>query len=212
MTEKEKTESALLALDNEFHLYPYIRYAIEKLGFREKTYMLPQTLLFRLCENRFDSNVLKELVDNILSYLGIPFMAKFKGVKVLKTPADGGVHKIGSYGNAGNIEMMLYEHHTAEQILALAIHECAHAYLDFQGFAPGGDATKNEILTEVAAIYLGFGIYLKTGYALFVSGSAVEDEKKINISRLSHRVGYIAAAEVTEVMDEFAAYIAAYKK
>ena len=77
------------------------------------------------------------------------------------------VSQIGIRG--GIIKMVLVEDYsTYDAIIAVALHECAHALL-YARNAELPDRDRNEILTDMAAIYMGGGAYYQRGCYAFSS-------------------------------------------
>ena len=100
---------------------------------------------------------------------------------------DGGIIKI----------VLVQDYSTYDSIIAVALHECAHALLHARGAALA-DTARNEILTDMAAIYMGGGAYFQRGCYAFRSfriGYLYKIECEWICREVGFRRGSIEAAE-----------------
>lgn len=100
---------------------------------------------------------------------------------------DGGIIKI----------VLVQAYSTYDSIIAVALHECAHALLHARG-ATLADTERNEILTDTTAIYMGGGAYFQRGCYAFSSfriGYLYKIECEWIRREVGFRRGSIEAAE-----------------
>ena len=62
------------------------------------------------------------------------------------------------------IILVINSHYTQETIVSILAHEISHYFLAIRGIKLE-DTKENEILTDICAIYLGFGNFMLHGYA-----------------------------------------------
>lgn len=118
---------------------------------------LPNMDVFSSCSEES----LQKISDHIGYYLGL-----LKNVKVRVVKSSGssiaGVYKVISYDHSEiliNLER-IYNH---ANVLSILAHECTHNYL-FQHSIADVNEEQNEILTDIATVYLGLGSILLDGY------------------------------------------------
>lgn len=193
-------------LDSDYYLFPYIKYAIEEIKCINKNYIVPERIYTKLQGNRFNTAILKELIHHISYFLGIPNMVNLTDVKIVDRAHidDEQEGAAGRYINQdrfyGNIEMEISSYSTLDQIIAIACHECTHAYLYAKNISYGETTKSNETFTDIAAVYLGFGECLEKGYKTVTHGGYY------------NKIGYLDHCEVKEVINEFNHYKAAYEE
>jgi len=81
---------------------------------------------------------------------------------------------------------------TYKQKLAILAHEMSHYYLIYKHNIYIKDTNENELLTELNAIYIGFGFLLFDGYRTL--------EKQIGNKRHFSRVGYIKEETIKQAI------------
>ncbi len=79
-------------------------------------------------------------------------------------------------------------------VLAVIIHEFCHFFLDESGIKLV-NTIENEVLTDTAAVYFGFGSQLREGYAPTVAKSAKNKGKLV-------RIGYLDTLNIDYVSDK----------
>lgn len=85
-------------------------------------------------------------------------------------PASSGI--AGQYTGGGNFQLNLRKEFVLYNIVAIICYECTCHFLSGKNI--GIQLQKeNEILTDIAAVYLGFGKYLKMGYRPIVRENSV---------------------------------------
>lgn len=146
-------------------------------------YMVPEEIRSALQVDLSDEVILKKLLCSICDHLGI----------------DGGfikliVEDVVMSDRAGEIStdlaftticLELKAHYTVDAVIAVLAHEAIHLHLYYEGIKLR-DTWENEILTDTAAVYCGFGEYIYKGYALMKGDFALSYQK----------VGYISQEDV----------------
>jgi len=129
-------------------------------------------------------NKLQRLADAMCRHLLLP-----KSIPVRLAMTSGA----GQYSNVNGREEITLNAavvgDNAEQLAAVLAHEVAHYYLHHHGIRLK-DTAQNEFLTEMAAVYLGFGFLLQQGYAYLKKGDSI------------HKVGYINKVKVFDAIVE----------
>lgn len=85
-----------------------------------------------------------------------------------------------------------------QQKIAILAHEMSHYYLIYQHNILLPDVDENELLTELNAIYVGFGFLLLEGYEAF--------EKRTGNKIQTSKVGYIKVETIKKVIVKTAYY------
>ena len=129
----------------------------EELGEHIAPYHFPEDLSEQL-RNSYDSpEVLTQIARNILSHCH----AASSNLQVKIAPEDldsAGVF----YKNEITINQALQMR--KNEVLAVLIHECMHYYLLVVKQIRLEDTLQNEYLTDITALYMGFGEYMNRGY------------------------------------------------
>ena len=79
--------------------------------------------------------------------------------------------RISKLGSSFLMELYLDSSESRDGILAVIVHEFCHFYLDEMGLELV-DTIENEVLTDTAAIYFGFGDLMRRGYSPHVVATA----------------------------------------
>ena len=123
-------------------------------------YRLNAILYEQLKANIYDEKVLRKIAVDIIGHCGIkkPFVnviveGEVKGV--------GGTYS--NYYGQSTITIMMGKYKSANEILAVMVHECMHMYLNTVGIRYD-DREMNEYLTDVATVYMGFYDIVTSGY------------------------------------------------
>ncbi len=88
------------------------------------------------------------------------------------------------------IRLDMKDHYTLDAVAAVLAHEAVHLHLYYEGIRLG-DSWENEILTDTAAVYCGFGEYIYRGYAVMRGEFALS----------YHKVGYIRQEDVRYIQE-----------
>lgn len=149
-------------------------------------YYVPQDIYPKLKRKFKREKYLKELFENMLNYVGIPAsMVQFKISNSTNEQKAGTFQKISTNSN----EIILYysPYYDVSNIISVLAHEISHLYLNMNSLKYP-DTYRNEILTDVCAIYLGFGYFLLYGYK----------EKKFAtfFGTYKEKIGYISKNDI----------------
>ena len=174
------------------YLLPYINILEEKVGPPNRTYKLrnAETLFSQLVYEAKNSKAVEIVVREVLSHYGVD-PSKYQ-VQVVyqekELDKDGGT--LGTFTQSkpfgGIIRVVLVPRYSEyDMVIAVILHECAHAFL-YSRMINLPESRENERLTDVAAIYMGGGEYVRRGYYMYKS----------------FRVGYLQEAESGLVYQE----------
>ncbi len=140
-------------------------------------YVLPRHLREQVVTSRFSEESLQELSNDIGRFLGLRSGVRVKvGIESSEhLPAPVGsaeqADQVGLYkvrpGGYREIELTKKFRFELEHIAAILAHECTHNYLYSHGLEEADDS-EDEILTDIAAAYLGLGGLLLEGYVPIV--------------------------------------------
>lgn len=148
-----------------------------------ESYSIPEELLESLKLKLNDEEKLKCLLCDICSHLGIN--GSFIKLVVQDTPVTDRAGEISTDLAHTRICLEVKPYYTVDTVTAVLAHEAIHLHLYYEGIYLR-DAWENEILTDTAAVYCGFGEYIYRGYAV-MQGAFVGSYQK---------VGYIKQEDV----------------
>lgn len=148
-----------------------------------ETYTVPEDILERLKTDLHDAENLKRLLLSICAHLGIN--GEFIKLVVQDTPVPDRAGEIATDLAFTTIRLELKSYYIPETVIAVLAHESIHLHLYYEGIRLK-DTWENEILTDTAAVYCGFGEYLYKGYAVMRGEFALSYQK----------VGYIKQEDV----------------
>lgn len=94
-----------------------------------------------------------------------------------------------------SIEVFVKKDYSLWEIAAIMCHECTH-YFMYYHMIPESQGGLNENLTDVAAIFLGFGSIMQVGYDEKVR--QIETQDNILISR--SKLGYISKLDISYII------------
>ena len=137
---------------------------IDRLNARLKkpreAYRLNGVLYEQLKANIYDEKVLRKIAVDIVGHCGIKKL--FINVDVVgEVQGVGGTYS--NYYGQSTITIMMGKYKSANEILAVLVHECMHMYLNTVGIRYD-DREMNEYLTDVATVYMGFYEIVTSGY------------------------------------------------
>ncbi|MDI7259046.1 MAG: hypothetical protein QME90_03885 [Thermodesulfobacteriota bacterium] len=141
-------------------------------------YKLPSDLADNALNSKFSQESIQKISDHIGYFLGILKSIRVKVAEEylgerwvgtangsLSRDATGspvpGFYRANTLHN--EIEIIRKPMFTLKHILGILAHESTHNYLNYRGIREE-DELENEILTDVAAVYLGLGTLLLEGY------------------------------------------------
>ena len=152
-------------------------------------YAVPKELEEKLLVNLHDSELLKQLLCSIAAHMGIDgsyIRLKFQDDATLNYAGN-----ISTNGAFTTINLQLHSYYNLDVITAILSHEVMHLYLYYNGIR-FSDTLSNEVLTDTAAVYFGFGEYLYRGYQIIETQMGFSYQK----------VGYIRPRDVKFIQEE----------
>lgn len=161
------------------------------LGRKEKKsyepYVVPEEIILALRSDPDSEVYLKELLCSICAHLGID--GTFIKLVVENAVMPDRAGEISTDLAFTTIRLELKPRYTLDAVIAVLAHEATHLHLYYEGIRMR-DTWENEILTDTAAVYCGFGEYIYKGYALMQGEFALS----------YHKVGYISQEDVKNVV------------
>ncbi len=154
-----------------------------------KRYVAPENLMRLLTDNLQNEVALRKLLCDIAAHVGID--GQYIRLQFQDDYTKEYAGNISTNGAFTTINLQLHEFYTPEVITAVLAHEVMHLYLYYHGIH-FSDTLKNEVLTDTAAVYFGFGEYLQRGYKVI--------ETKLGFSY--HKVGYIRPEDVRFIEEQ----------
>lgn len=151
-------------------------------------YIMPEELEQKLRENLRNGELIRQLLCSIAGHMGIDgnyIKLNFQDDATLNFA--GNIHTNGAWTT---INLQLHDYYNLDVITAVLAHEVMHLYLYYNGIQ-FSDTLSNEVLTDTAAVYFGFGDYLYKGYKII----------EIDLGISYHKVGYIRPEDVQFIMD-----------
>lgn len=170
-----------------------LRYLYQGLGrLPYAPYEMSPFVKMRLQDIWTDETVIHELVLDIMKHLGMP--ADSVKVHVTFIPDELVQETVGNFEEGAShneIWISIKRRYSLENILSIVCHECSHHVL-YSHDLEFADPTENEILTDVAAMYFGFGAYMLEGYQPSTVKTSYLDENGKKMQKLTYiKVGYL---------------------
>ena len=141
----------------------YTKSKLEKINYKpKKIYKLDSYLEQRIKYSKFDDKILNELLKNIFEYLNLDFSKISFDIR--RTSSKSRTAIAGSYNE--DIKKIILEvttYSSLDKIISTLAHESTHHLLLSNGIELK-KRNENEVLTDVTAIYLGFGDYFFNAY------------------------------------------------
>ena len=135
------------------------------------------------------------LLEKMLAYVGLP--PKGVTLKIVYQDIFQEKKVAGEYCNKNvikkEINLYLNYYSTLDNIISILAHEISHYLLNIRNLELE-DTNKNEILTDVCAVYLGFGKYMLEGY----KRTEYSSKEKSIISK----IGYIDTDDIQYIMNK----------
>ncbi len=151
------------------------------------TYKVPEDILEELKRNFSDEDALKRLLCSLCAHMGI--QGDFIKLIVQDSLAPDRAGQISTDLAFTTIRLELKPYYNLDAVIAVLAHEATHLHLYYKGIS-FKDTWENEVLTDTAAVYCGFGEYMYRGYAV-MQGKDVLSYRK---------VGYINQEDVKYIM------------
>jgi len=161
-----------------------------------RSFRLTEKAVQEIVADNFKANSIHRIVMSIMRYLGIPNERLIVCIRIdedesfFNSSGPAGLY-ISGY-RSSEISIMLKQSYTLYEIMAIICHECTHHYFRLRR-VKCDDTQMNEILTDIAAIYLGFGYYILEGYTPRYQETADGYQ--------TARLGYINAGEIEHVKE-----------
>lgn len=175
----------------------------------EGPYFPPEHLTQEILKTNFSQISLQKVADHIGYFLGLLNSVKVTiGIETSEymlagTDKTDSARTVGLYkvigGNKREIQLTKKFRFELKHIMAILAHESTHHYLYQHGIWLT-DESENEVLTDIAAVYLGFGIQLFDGYQPITWDSDYW-ENPFGSGYTTHtiKIGYISTNAVKEV-------------
>ena len=151
------------------------------------TYRVPQDILVQLQNNLYDEVTLKRLLCSICAHYGIN--GEYIRLVTEEKRETDYAGNIATNGAFTTIKLELKPGYTLDAVIAILVHEATHLHLFYKGIRLKNE-WENEILTDVACVYYGFGEYMYKGYSVLRGEFAFSYQK----------VGYITQDDVKYIM------------
>lgn len=150
-------------------------------------YQVPRDILLQLQADLHNEAALKRLLCSICDHYGIngEYIRLVTETK-RETEYAGNIATNGAFTT---IKLELKPGYTLDAVIAILAHEAAHLHLYYKGIHMRDD-WENEILTDTATVYYGFGEYMYKGYSVLRGEFAFTYQK----------VGYISQEDVKYIM------------
>ena len=148
-----------------------------------EAYVVPRDILTALQTNMHDEVMLKKLLCSICGHMGIN--GEYIKLVVLDVFASDRAGEISTSLAFTTIKLEMKQGYTLDAVIAILAHEATHLHLYYKGIHYS-DPWENEVLTDTAAVYCGFGEYIYRGYAVMQGNFALSYQK----------VGYIRQEDV----------------
>jgi len=152
---------------------------------------------------------LQAICDHMTYFLKLPLRNRVRLVTAPQLRQAGGRQSrtAGLYKTVGDrdreIVIRKLPQFRQEHYLGIMAHELTHAFLDFHNIRLGEDM-ENEILTDSAAVYLGFGQLLLEGYQPIVWAEAPRERSGQSVRMKSVRIGYFDRRNICFALRESA--------
>lgn len=163
-------------------------------------FILKDELERHLRYSRFSEKYVLELLDEILDYMQLD--KKDINLKINYVSSKYSMPYAGLYSeNEDNLQrktivLNIQNDMTMNTVISTLAHECTH-HLLLSNNIKMNDRIQNECLTDITAIILGFGNFMKEGYK--ISNKVIYDE--INHRSIKKdRVGYLSCKDIEYVI------------
>lgn len=154
-----------------------------------ETYIMSEDLKKRLLADLHNRDFLEELLCDIAMHVGID--GSYIRLHLLDDYTKEYAGNISTGGAWTTINLQLHSFYDLDVITAILSHEVMHMYLYYQGIHKH-DTLDNEVLTDTAAVYFGYGEYLYRGYKVI----------ETNLGLSYHKVGYIRPEDVRFIQEK----------
>ncbi len=190
----------------------------------EGNYSMPEHIESEINSTNFAQSSIQALANDILKFLNVPenvtieihkdyggYDYNLRGYNFVmydskRTGQIGDGTRPGyyySYGTGGKVIHIFEKHnYSLKHVLAILVHELTHHFLFYHCITIEPEE-KNEKLTDVTAIYLGFGEILREGYKpIKWIANSIEDADGSSFKVNSHKIGYLSVNDVAYVIKQ----------
>jgi len=165
-----------------------------------KKFILRDDLERHLRYSRFSEKAMNELLNDVLQHMNINIQnikLKINYISSKKGMHYAGLYSEKQYGlNEPIIVINIRNDMTMDTVISIVAHECTH-HLLLSNKIRLEKVQENECLTDVTALVLGFGKFMKEGYKIF-NKIIYDSEFKRTINK--DRVGYLSYKDVKYVL------------
>lgn len=171
-----------------------------------REFKLNQELERHLRYSRFSEKYVLELFHEILNYLNLD--KEKVTLKINYISSKYAMHYAGLYSekkedtNDRTVIINIQNDMTMDTVISILAHESTH-YLLLSNKIELKDRMKNECLTDIAALMLGFGKFMVEGYK--ISNRVIYDAE-FHRSIKKDRVGYLSYKDIKYAMKKFKYY------
>lgn len=191
-----KSRKRLLNLRKNIDLLdPKIKLLFDEVGQPYDEFILEDNDIFYFINNQFNYNAVCFMISKIMNHLKVWC---YFDVKIFVDDEKSNLNP-GMYSNIfgkQTITIRLKKMYSYEQIIAILCHECVHHFLYNKNIKLLPEL-ENELLTDIATIYLGFGKYIKEGYQEIVRMTTIENRQREIITK----IGYIDIYQINYIYD-----------
>lgn len=152
-------------------------------------YVMSETVKQEILQDLHNEKTLKKLLCDISAHVGIN--GQYIKLCFLDDMTKEYAGNISTNGAWTTINLQLHSFYNLDVLTAVLAHEVMHLYLHYQGIHYP-DTLQNEVLTDTAAVYYGFGEYMYRGYKVI--------ETQLGLSY--HKVGYIRPEDVEFIREQ----------
>ena len=200
--EREKQEQERVdrhIRDNKDKFKPFLNMLVQK-GIKPGKPFPPYS------DNVLDAKTLTEklthLSTDIMEHLGLSRLnIKFDSIR---SDTRGG-HQCVAFIQGKDITVYLNEKYTLSKYTAMIAHECVHYFMGLYGLnVPLHETSEqltelNELQTEVATIYLGFGMAYETAYQEIKKRSVSYEKDGMRETISTEKLGYISLDDIKTI-------------
>ena len=173
---------------------------LEKIGYEncKIEYKIDPNLERELRFSKLDDKPVKKLLESIMSYMKLD--KNIITFKIYRASSRTRGRIVGLYNeNMRSIKIEINTYTTIDNLVSIIAHECSHHLLLSNGIKIE-PRSANEILTDMTAIYLGFGEYFYRGYKM-QRRLVFDGEYRTLID--GDKLGYIAYGDVKYALSNF---------
>lgn len=154
-----------------------------------ENYVVPEDLMRDLQAEPDNEEVLKRLLCSICDHMGMK--GDFIKLVITDDPVPERAGAVSTDLAFTTIWLEMRPPYLVDSVIAVLAHEVMHLHLYYEGIRRK-DTWENEILTDAATVYCGFGEYMYKGYAINPGSMALSYRK----------VGYIRQEDVRYILEK----------